>query len=156
EQHKVFAVIDTLPDRYRRTWKENFAGHYQRPPTAEDEQRYDLSVVRDAMWKWQDVLPLDRKRLIAASVAELGHPDVWREQLFPRETSPLTGADFSSRSMPEVIASLKSFQPQAEPVRQTITALAEQLRMAVEQEATRFAEAADQFAELRPIYVRRL
>src|SRR5262249_55901471 len=92
EQHKVFAVIDTLPDRYRRTWKENFAGHYQRPPTAEDEQRYDLSVVRDAMWKWQDVLPLDRKRLIDASVAELGHPDVWREQLFPRETSPLTGA----------------------------------------------------------------
>jgi hypothetical protein len=58
--------------------------------------------------------------------------------------------------MPEVIAFLRSFQPQAEPVRQTITALAEQLRMVVEQEPVRFAEVADQFAELRPIYVRRL
>ena len=51
---------------------------------------------------------------------------------------------------------LRSFQPQAEPVRQTITALAEQLRMVVEQEPARFAEVADQFAGLRPIYVRRL
>ena len=104
----------------------------------------------------KDVLPPERKSLIEASVAELGHPDAWREQLFPRETSPLTGSDFSSRPMPEVIAFLQSFQLQTEPVRQTIMALAEQLRIAVEQEPARFAEVADQFAEVRPIYVRRL
>jgi hypothetical protein len=84
QRQKIFAVIDALPDQYRVTWKQNFALHYKRPPTLEDERRSDLSVVRDAMWKWQDALPPERKRLIEAGVAELGHPDAWREQLFPR------------------------------------------------------------------------
>jgi hypothetical protein len=156
QRQTIFDVIDALPDKFRAQWKESFAAHYNRPPTAEDERLFDLSVVRDAMWKWQDVLPPDRKALIDASVAQIGNPDAWREQLFPRETSPLNGADFASRPISEVIAFLHSWQPQTEPVRQTITALGQQLRIAVEQECDRFAHVADRFAGLRPIYVRRL
>jgi hypothetical protein len=155
EQRTIFQAIDALPDQYRARWKVSFAAHHHRPPTPKDERLYVLSIVRNAMWKWQDVLPPERKRLIDASAAELGHPDAWREELFPREISPLSGADYSTRSVPEIIAFLESWRPQTEPIRQTITALAEQLRLAVEREPTRFTEAANQFAAVRPIYVRR-
>ena len=156
EQRRIFAIIDALPDRLRSIWRKSFAARERRPPKAEDERLYDLAVLRDAMWKWQDALPPSRKRLIDESVTAVGHPDAWRERLFPSEASPLTGADFSIRPIREILEFLRTWEPSEEPVRQTITALGQQLRDAVAKEPARFAEFAHEFRSVRPIYVRRL
>jgi len=155
-QEKIFATIDAMPDRYRDRWKENLAAAENRVPTADDERRFNIAVVREAMWKWRGALPADRKQLLDESVVELGNPDAWHERLFPPEFSPLSSVDFSSRPMDEIVMLLRSWKPSDEPVRQTITALGEELRKAVEQEPARFAESANQFADIRPIYIRRL
>ena len=102
------------------------------------------------------VLPAARRQLLDESVVELGDPDAWHERLFPREFSPLLSADFSSRPMDDIVALLRSWKPSSEPVRQTITALGEELRKAVEHEPARFAESANKFADIRPIYIRRM
>jgi len=156
QQQHIFATIDELPDRNRAAWRESFTAHNKIAPTAEDERRYNLAVIREASWKWREVLPPDRMQVLDDSVVDLGHPDAWRNQLFPPEFSPLTGADFSSRPIHDILTFLRSWEPSDEPVRQTITALGQQLRSAVEQEPARFAEVANEFADVRPIYVRRL
>jgi hypothetical protein len=156
EQERIFLTIDALPDQFRDVWRENFTAHEKVQPNTENEQHYELAVLRDAMWKWQDALPPSRKRLIDEIVAAIGRPDAWRERLFPSEVSPLTGADFSTKPIPAILEFLRSWEPSDEPVRQTITALGQQLRGAVEQEPARFAEFANQFGDVRPIYVRRL
>ena len=156
EQQSILATIDALPDRFRARWVEHFTGHNKVAPTAEDERRYNLEVRREATWKWRAALPPERKRELDDSVSELGDPEAWHEQLFPPEVSPLTGADFSSTPMPDILTFLRSWQPSDKPVRQTISALGQQLRTAVEQAPSRFAEVADQFADVRPIYIRRL
>jgi len=156
DQQRILATIDALPDRFRSTWVENFIAHNKAAPTAEDERRYNLEVRRGAMWKWRYALSPERKRELDDSVSELGNPEAWHERLFPPEVSPLTGADFSSTPMPDILAFLRSWRPSDEPVRQTIAALGQQLRTAVEQAPSRFADAADQFVDVRPIYGRRL
>jgi hypothetical protein len=156
DQQRILATIDALPDRFRAGWVEHFTAHNKVAPTAEDERRYNLEVRREAMWKWRAALPPERMRELDDSVSELGDPEAWQERLFPPEVSPLTGADFSSTPMPDILAFLRSWKPTNEPVRQTITALGQQLRTAVEQAPSRFAEVAGQFADVRPIYIRRL
>jgi hypothetical protein len=156
QQQRIFGAIDALPDRFRARWVENFTAHNKVAPTAEDQTRYNLEVRREAMWKWRDILPPVQKRELDDSISELGDPEAWQERLFPTEVSPLTGADFSSTPLPDILAFLRSWEPSNEPVRQTISALGQQLRTAVEQAPSRFAEVAGQFADVRPIYIRRL
>jgi hypothetical protein len=48
-----------------------------------------------------------------------------------RQLSPLTGTDFASRPIPEIVNFLQTWQPQPGPQKQTVTALAQQLRQAV-------------------------
>lgn len=156
QKQRILATIDALPDRFRARWRENFAANHGALPTAEDERRYNLAVVREATWKWREVLPAERRQLLENSVAELGNPDAWHERLFPSEFSPLTGPDFLSRPMHDILSFLKTWEPSDEPVRHTVAALGQELRSAVEKEAGRFTDAANQFADLRPIYVRRL
>jgi hypothetical protein len=156
EQCKVLDVIDVLPDDYRIDWAGRFESHETRAPGAADIRTFDLCVVRDAMWKWKDALPEPRRREVEAIAAEFGSPDDWKHRFFPEEVSPITGSELSTQPIPVIVAFLKDWQPQAEPARQTITALGQQLRSAVEQEPIRFADEADQFSALRPIYVRRL
>lgn len=155
-QQAILAHIDRMPDQYRAAWARRFEEHEKRPPDAKNIRVYEGSVFRDAVWKWRDVLPAERKTQLDAIVRELGDPDAWREQLFATEISPLTGADFASRPIPEIVSFLQTWQPQPGPQKQTVTALAQQLRQAVDQEPLRFAEQAERFAGLRPIYVRRV
>ena len=76
--------------------------------------------------------------------------------MFQLDESPLTGADFSTRSVVEIVAFLKSWRPKEELREQTMTALAQELRRAVDQDPRRYAVEADQFVDLAPIYVRSL
>jgi hypothetical protein len=48
------------------------------------------------------------------------------QQMFPPEESPFSGTDFSTRPISEIIAFLKTWRPQGEQHRQTVTALAQE------------------------------
>ncbi len=156
DQQTILGHIDTMPDQYRDMWAGRFEEQQKRPPDARDISNFNNAVFRDAVWKWREALPANRKAQIAAIVTEQGNPDAWHERLFPTEISPLTGTDFASRSIPDIVNFLQTWQPQPGPQKQTVTALAQQLREAVDQEPLRFAEQAERFAGLRPIYVRRV
>ena len=156
QQNCVFRVVDAMPDRYRAGWIERFKEHEKRPPNSIEAANFDLSVMRDAVWKWREALPDARRKAVERIAAELGEPDGWRNRLFPEEVSPLSAAELSTQPIPKVVAFLQTWQPQPQPARQTIAALGQQLRKAVEQAPDRFAAAADEFIGLRPIYVRRL
>jgi hypothetical protein len=45
QEQTIFDGIDALPDKYRERWKKNFATHHKRPPTAEDERLFDVSII---------------------------------------------------------------------------------------------------------------
>jgi hypothetical protein len=155
-QQSILSHIDQMPDKYRAAWAQRVEEQEKQPPNAETIRAFDDAIFREAVWKWRLALPADRKERLDAIVREQGDPDAWHERLFPTEVSPLTGADLASRPIPEIISFLQTWQPQAGPKKQTITALAQQLRQAVDQEPVRFAEQAERFAVLRPIYVRRV
>jgi hypothetical protein len=155
QRDEIFATIDALPDQYG-WWPERFEAHEGRPPSDDDMSRFRHSVIRDAMWLWREVLPQGRREALDALVMEVGDPDVWRNQYFRESVSPMSGDEFAARSIEEIVAFLKSWHPQAEPVRQTVSALGQQLQSVVQQTPERFVVEATQFADLRPIYVRRV
>ena len=155
-QAKILGVMDALPDKFLDTWKARFEEHTNAPPNAEDERKFRASVFRDTVWKWREALPGDRQRALNLAVQELGDPDAWRQRIFPPEESPLSGADLSSQPVVELVAFLKSWKPGAEASRQTVTALAQELRIAVANNSENFAVEADQFAESKPVYVRQV
>lgn len=156
QQNTIFGIIDAMPGQYEAAWEGHFEAQQRRVPNEDDRRIFKESVVRDAVWKWKDVLPASRKASIQKIVNELGSPDDWQSRIFPPEVSPLTSNDFTARPVREIVALLKEWRPQESPVKQTVTALAQQLRTAVEQEAARYADEADSFVGLRPIYVRRI
>ncbi len=155
-QALILTHIDRMPDQYRASWAARVEAHRNRAPTLEELREYRDSTFRDAVWKWRDVLPDDRKAQLAAIVREFGEADAWREGLFPTETSPLEEADIANRTIPEIVLFLQSWKPLPDQQKLTVTALGNQLRQAVEKEPARFIESADRFGGLAPIYIRRL
>jgi hypothetical protein len=156
DQAKVLAVIDSLPDKYLAAWKRRFEEHMKKAPNAEDERKFRAATSRDLVWKWRAALPAPRQKALERIVKELGDPDAWKEQLFPPDESPLTGTDFSSRPIPEIVALLKSWRPGGENSLQTVTGLAQELRIAVSNNPEAYADHAEQFSGLKPIYVRQV
>jgi hypothetical protein len=156
KQEAILRVVDALPVKYSAAWKARFEEHTKAPPAPENERIFNASTVRDVLWQWRTVLPPERQRGLEEIARELGDPEAWRQRMFPEEVSPLSGADFSSRPVPDIAAFLGSWQPGAEPVRQTVTALAQELRVAVGNDPKGYAAAANQFIGLKPIYVRRV
>jgi hypothetical protein len=75
---------------------------------------------------------------------------------FPAGGKPLRGSDFSSRPIPEIAEFLQTWTPEAEGSRQTVTALAQELRTAVFNNPEAYAVDAAQFAVLKPIHVRQV
>jgi hypothetical protein len=155
-QRAVLTVVDAMPDKYRVAWRARFTENHKTPPNAENERIFSALTIRDALWEWRSVLPLERQKALNDIVAELGDPDAWRHQLFPPEESPRSGAEFSTRPISESVAFLRSWRPQGDKQLQTVTALAQELRTAVGNDPKTFASSADQFVGLRPIYVRRV
>jgi hypothetical protein len=156
KQATILRVVDSIPDKHRAAWKARFEEHRRAAPTPDDERRFAAALIRDAFWKWRSVLPQDRQDAVNRIAEELGDPEAWRHQLFPPEESPLSGAEFSTRPIPEIVAFLKAWRPGEESQRQTVTALAQELRTAVGNEPKIYAAKAEQFAGLKPIYVRRI
>ncbi len=147
EQQALLAVVDSIPEKYRASWRARFEEQTKTPPTAENERVFDAVAVRDAVWKWRAVLPPERQEALNKITSELGDPDAWMHRMFPEEVSPLTGADFSSRQIPDIVAFLKTWHPDAGPQRQTVTALSQELRVAVGNDPKVYAANADQFTD---------
>ena len=156
DRTKVLGVIDAMPDKYLNAWKARFEEHRKKPPDAEDEWKFRAAAFRDVVWKWRAALPVQRQEALDRIVQELGDPDAWKEQLFPQDESPLRGTDFLSRPIREIAEFLRTRTPQAEGSRQTVTALAQELRIAAFNNPEVYAAEAAQFAELKPIYVRQV
>jgi hypothetical protein len=155
-QTQVLAVIDALPDKYLTAWKARFEEHRGKAPDTEDERKFRAATLRDIVWKWRAALPAPRQQALGRIVQELGEPDAWKQQLFPPEESPLTRTDFSSRSIPDIVAFLRSWSPGGDGSRHSVTALAHELRIAVSDSPEVYAEAAEQFLGSKPIYVRQV
>jgi hypothetical protein len=157
KQRAILAVVDAMPHKYLEVFRARFQQNHRIAPTADDDRTFEAITVRDALWKWRSVLSPERREAVEQIVAEYGDPDAWRHRLFQPEQSPMSAAEFSSRSVSEVIAFLKAWRPQNdEQQRQTVTALAQELRTAVGNDPKTYAADADQFAGAKPIYVRRL
>jgi hypothetical protein len=156
DKTKVLGVIDAIPDKGLDGWKARFEEHTKKPPDAEAERKFRAAKFRDAVWKWRTALPTERQETLDRTVQELGDPDAWKEQLFPPEESPLRGTDFSSRPVTEIVSFLKSWRPEAEGSRHSVTALAQELRIAVANSPETLAIEAAQFAGLKPVYVRQV
>jgi hypothetical protein len=155
-QQALLAVVDAMPNKYRAAWRARFADNHKEPPTKENERVFSVLTVRDALWDWRSVLPPQRQQMLTDIVAEFGDPDAWRHQFFPSEESPLSGEEFSTRSVLENVTFLRRWQPQSDRQLQTVTALGQELRTAVGNDPKTYASSADQFVGLKPIYIRRL
>ena len=151
-QAEVLRIVDAVPDEYLGWWRERFQQHHGIAATVDDEQRFRVCCVAELLWKWRTVLPAERQE----ALDKAGDPDAWRWKSIAPDESPLISTDFANKAVEEVVAFLRYWEPEPEPSRQTVTALAQELRSAVVANAPAYSEAADQFATLRPIYVRRL
>lgn len=156
QQSAILKIIDAIPDEFRENWKARFEAHNKRPVTEADVKIYDDHCFRDLVWGWKNVLPKEHQDRLKAIEAEHGDPDAWKANFHPTEISRLEAGDFASRSVADVAAYLKSWRPDESNQRQTLTALAQALRMAVSMNDKKYAVEADQFIGAPPIYLRRL
>ena len=151
-QAEILRIVDAVPDEYLEWWTARFEEQQKVTPTPEDVQRFRIGCVTELLWKWRTVLPPDRQEALVKS----GDPDAWHRGMMASDESPLKTADFADRPVAQVVVFLKDWQPEPEPSRQTVTALAQELRTAVVANPKEYSASADQFAGLKPIYVRRL
>ena len=149
-QQQIVAFVDSVPGKYLDRCKQRFEEHEKRPPTPDDERNYDASIVRDLLWHWRAVLPADRRE----GVEKLGDPDAWRQHIYEPAKSPLTAPDFSARPVDEIIAFLEAWRPSPGEQRETVTALAQNLRNAATGNPALYSANSPRFAQLPAIYVR--
>lgn len=152
-QKAVLDSVRAIPGRYRDGWKARREQHGQ-PVSPEDERMFDALVVRDALWKWRTVLPPDVQAELDETADKYEDPDAQKHvSRFRREESPLQATDLSILPVAEIVSFLESWHPSDTSPSETVSALAYQWRLAVQQDPGRYAAVADQFAGVPPIYL---
>lgn len=151
-QAAILRAVDAVPGEYLDWWKARFEEERHAPPGPEDVAKFTLNCTRDLLWRWRSVLPPDRRE----AVEKAGDPNAWRMPIETPDESALTPSALLTKPVAEVIEFLKEWQPPGEPSRLTISALAQEIRAAATSQPDAYSAAADQFAVLRPIYIRRL
>ena len=73
-QADILHVVDAVPDEYLSIWKSRFEEHHHFAPTADDERRYRSGSAAELIWKWREVLPPERRKVLE----EAGDPNAWR------------------------------------------------------------------------------
>jgi len=152
EQTVILRTIDAVPGRYVDLWKARFEEQQHVPPSADDIEKFTINCTQDLLWRWRSVLPPNRRDRIEKA----GDPRAWQRSFETADESPLKPADFSSKSVGDVIDFLRAWQPSHKASHITLSALGQEVRAAVTARPETFSAAADQFAGLRPIYIRRL
>ncbi|RWC92299.1 MAG: hypothetical protein EOS72_01910 [Mesorhizobium sp.] len=151
-QQEILTYVDSMPEKHRDGFNQRFEQHQNRPPTQEEQQKYNETIVRDLLWHWREVLPSDRRERIE----NLGDPDAWRQRIYEPDKAPLTAPDFYTHPLNEIVSFLYAWQPPSGEKRETVTAIAEQLRKAAEANAGLYSSGAELFVQLPRIYVRHL
>jgi hypothetical protein len=149
-QKQILDYVDSVPDQIRDRWKQRFEEHEKRPPTPEDEQSFNDSVLSELMWHWRAVLPDERRK----TVEGLGDPDAWRNRIFEEPERPAATPDLTTAPIADIVAFLATWRPAATERRETATALAQDLRGAAFNNPEPYSTHAALFADLPPIYVR--
>jgi hypothetical protein len=157
KQNELMALVDSIPPKYIDSWRARFTEYHKRTPNEADEADYVGSTLRDLTWYWREALSAERQRELEEYVATKGDPEAWRNAFrSPEERSPLGPADFAATDAEEIARYLRDWEPGAGPASQTKTALAFELRRAVQAAPEKFSKGARAFADLPPLYVRRL
>ncbi len=152
DQATILRAIDEVPGRYLDSWMARFERQHKVPPNAADVEAFRINCVQDLIWRWRDALPADRRE----AVERAGDPHAWKRTPETPDESPLTPTDFLDNPVEETIAFLREWQPSGGPARVTLGSLGQEVRAAATAQPEKFSAAADQFAGLRPIYIRRL
>jgi hypothetical protein len=151
-QKQILDYVDTAPDRYRSDWKQRFEAHEKRQPTPDEERSFDASVAREFLWPWRFVLPDERREFLE----KLGDPNVWRNPPFEEPIRPASTPDLATAPIEDVVSFLTTWRPSTTEKRETTTALAQDLRGAASNNASRYSTHAAQFAGLPAIYARNI
>lgn len=149
-QLEILACVDGAPEKTRGRFIELFEQHEKRPPTLQEQQARDESLVRDLLWHWREALPIERRE----SIERLGDPEAWRQRLYEVPQRPQETPELSTAPLDEIVAFLEMWRPSACGQRETITALAQDLRNAAIVRADSYSANAARFASLPPIYAR--
>ena len=155
DKTKVLGVIDAMPDKGLDGWKARFEEHTKKPPDAEAERKFRRGV---------SGCRLEMANRIADRTPRGARPDRTRTRrprclegaTLPSGREPASRNRFLVAADCEIAEFLRTWTPQAEGSRQTVTALAQELRIAAFNNPETFAAEAAQFAELKPIYVRQV
>ncbi len=150
DQSRILTFVDSLPEKYKAKWERDFYEYYKRNPTLEDYYNFSEGVKREVVWRWRNVLPLERLSAIEAS----GDPYALRSLSGFEHESPVTASDLSERPVSDVIKFLHDWRPGSESGSQGVHALAMALRTAVTERPFEFSGAAAQMEFLNPIYLR--
>lgn len=151
-QESILSCVDAIPDKYRDRFNQRFEEQEGRPPTGEEQRERDANIVRDIVWHWRDVLPAERRE----AAEKLGDPDAWIKRFDERPASPPGMPDFSTHPIEDIVGFLEKWRPSGEDRSETATTLGQQLREAAIADPLRYSTQSHLFAQLPPIYVRRL
>lgn len=154
QQSRILEYIDSFAEADIENWRQRFEQHEKRKPDVDDERKFRESTFRDAVWWWRDALPLERKAALDRTVREFGDPDAWRSSYFLQPESPLSQQTMARQEIGKTVEYLKSWRPEMKEQKQTVGALANALREAVQTRPDFFSENATSFAPLRPLFVR--
>jgi hypothetical protein len=154
KQKGILAHIDSIAETHIGSFRSWFERQEGREPDANDERRFREETVRDAVWLWRAALPADRLAAVEKTAAEFGDPDAWRQRFLRREESPLTQKAMLEQGPAATASFLQSWQASEAEQNSTASALAGELREAVVVKPELFSSAAEEFGQLRPLFIR--
>lgn len=155
-QKALLDTVRSIPDRYRDSWRVR-REQQGLPVSLEDERMFDALVIREVLWHWRAALPKEVQAELNETDQRYGEPDAWKHEAVFREEKPaLWASDFSIRPISEIASLLRVSEPSSKQPWDAAGRMAHQWRIAVQQDPLRYAQAADQFVGILPIYMDQL
>ncbi len=159
DQEKILGWIEEGPDieQFKKS-QEEWTGT---PPTEYEAERYGTGWRLRRLALIRDCLPREWRQRYEAWVAEFGEPErpefvVDEISTWVGPTSPKSEEDLHSLRVEQIVAFLKTWEPSQDPMQPSPEGLGRVLAGVVASNPEQFAEAAGQFQELDPTYVRAL
>jgi hypothetical protein len=157
-QEEMLSWVEAGPDlaRVKERWEQFIGAVVSR----EDLAKYGKQWRRDRLHALLDGLSGDWSKRLEELVAELGPAADITEPTTKigsfGQVNVQTKIELSAMAVPEIVTLLQTWQPSQEPFGEKIAGLASQLGAAARNDPLRFGNAAQQFRELDPTYVREL
>jgi hypothetical protein len=152
EQDDLLRTADAFPDKHLVRWRVRFEEHNQRAPTIDDELGFRTALVTEILWEWRAVLSAARQ----AALEKSGDPNAWMRSITAQDETPVVEGNLFDRSVDEIVAFLRDWEPASELHRQTVTGLAQRLHSAVFAKPQPYAADADSFMSVKRIFIRQM